>query len=458
MNSCVLFSIFEQTKWSDVKTMRRLLLLGLALLATLMLTAQDFIGSITDNHVGVPMMNVQPASIASSPWKWDVHPLGANFSAINTNVFDAIGSALEGNPLPFIENTDEFLITANVLLPSFSLRINDRMAIGLEANLRAQFFTQSSDSELLGLVVNGFEDPDLIGLNFTDEFISGRGHLWWEIGGVFAYRFWEQGDHSLSGGLTLRYLGGMASGYIDASDLSFTYSDEEQLTEVNGTLQLVYNNNLNALTGEEERFKLFSDPGFGGSLGLEYLWAPDPEKYTLKLGAALLDWGSIRYSQSPFSNVYVADGIQVDVEELSEAEDLDALAEELGKTFEQVTQENDQFTFYTPMKLALQADYRIASSIYFLNFSAYIALRNNFREVGSAIYYSTYILTPRLEKPTWGIQVPVSYNELTGVTAGIGFRAGPVYLNAQNIIGAIANGKDAKSFSLALGFRFGGRY
>jgi len=439
--------------------MRRLPLLALALLATMMLAAQDFVGVITDNHAGVPMMNVQPASIVSSPWKWDVHPLGAEFSAFNTNVIESFRAVASGNPFPFIKNSEDFLINADLMLPSFLWRINDRMAVGLETKLRGVVYTRASDSELLELLVESFDDAELVGLTLSNEIVSGRGHMWWEIGGVFAYKLLDQAEHSLSAGVTLRYLGGLAAGVIDASNLSFTYEENQRLTQLSGTVQFLYNQNLNTLSGGgEENFRLFSDPGFGASLGAEYSWSPKADGYSLKLGVALLDLGRIVIEPTPESTQYVADTIQVDLDEVFEAETLEEVSEQLGQIFREGRIEDPNFSLNMPTKLALQADYRIASSIYYVNFSAYLALRNNLDDVRNAAFFSSYFLTPRVEKPTWSIQLPLVYSKPLGFNAGIGFRFGPVYFSSQNIIGALINGQGAKRFDLALGFRFGGRY
>ncbi len=168
--------------------------------------------------------------------------------------------------------------------------------------------------------------------------------------------------------------------------------------------------------------------------------------------------GKIVFGQAPQSAEYFADGIEVDLNQVLEAENLDALADELGEIFREGVLENEDFTVYMPTKLALQADYQIANSIYFVNFSAYLALRDNVEDIRTTAFFSSYFLTPRIEKPTWSIQLPLVYNRPLGFNAGIGFRFGPVYFSSQNIIGALINGQDAKRFDLALGFRFGARY
>ncbi len=192
--------------------LRRVFLLALTLPCFLPAIAQDFVGVITDNHAGIPMMNVQPASIVSSPWKWDVHPVGAEFTAVNTNVLESFQAVARGNPFPLIQNSEDFLVNADLMLPSFLWRINDRIAVGLESKLRGTVYTQASDSRLLDLFLDNFDNPDLAGISFSDEFLSGRGTMWWEIGGVFAYQVLARPEHSLSAGVTLRYLGDWQQG------------------------------------------------------------------------------------------------------------------------------------------------------------------------------------------------------------------------------------------------------
>jgi len=185
----------------------------LSLLISLNLRAQDWLGLITDNYAGVHAIHVQPASVVSSPYKYDINIVGLQFKALNASVFETIVDLANDKPLSFLANNDEFFIGVDGQLPSILYKINEKSAFGFEVRVRANMTTESSDDDLLNLLQNDFDDPSQFGRLFDGDFITGRTHVWWEIGGTYGRRIYSDRRHQLNGGITLKYILGVM-GYL----------------------------------------------------------------------------------------------------------------------------------------------------------------------------------------------------------------------------------------------------
>jgi hypothetical protein len=213
----------------------------------------------------------------------------------------------------------------------------------------------------------------------------------------------------------------------------------------------------------------------GADLGFVYEWTK-PEKvvrdstnykpkkhhrkgYTLKIGASLLDIGSIGFTRDVarsgaydigitgteryyFNNL---DGIEVDNFKQKFDSQPQYFTPVSGST-------SGKYSMSLPTTLQLDADYHVASMIY-LNAAGQIALSSNKTKSYNAKVYSGFTFTPRLETSAFGFFVPISYNELTEFNVGLGFRAGPLIVGSGSIINSFAG--QSQQADLYFGLHFG---
>jgi len=139
--------------------------------------------------------------------------------------------------------------------------------------------TKKVDGKLLNQFINeDVGDPELP-YNFStsgDNLISVN--AWTEFGASFGRVLLDKGPHYFKGGITLKYLAGVANGYLRMSNLQGTLDADPTgvyLAQTAGTLGV----------------------GFGGDIGFVYEFRPFPHGYLLRAGVALLDVGSISYKQ-----------------------------------------------------------------------------------------------------------------------------------------------------------------
>ncbi|HJU45856.1 MAG TPA: hypothetical protein VJ647_03685, partial [Chitinophagaceae bacterium] len=69
-------------------------------------------------------------------------------------------------------------------------------------------------------------------------------------------------------------------------------------------------------------------------------------------------------------------------------------------------------------------------------------------------YYNGFAVTPRFEGKAVGVYVPVNYNELTKLNAGVSFRFGPLFVGSGSVLTALFG--NSKQADFHFGIRFGG--
>ena len=142
--------------------MKRLLVF-VFVFSTITISAQSYIGYITDNYNGVHGVTANPANIADARVKLDVNLV--SFSALVAN--DYVGFSLDNitqladgldfNGLnTFPSNQNEILANADVMGPSFMFSLSEKHSVGLISRLRMVNNYNALGGELFESLVNGF--------------------------------------------------------------------------------------------------------------------------------------------------------------------------------------------------------------------------------------------------------------------------------------------------------------
>jgi hypothetical protein len=88
---------------------------------------------------------------------------------------------------------------------------------------------------------------------------------------------------------------------------------------------------------------------------------------------------------------------------------------------------------------------------FFTGFSAQLPFTSE--KIYNGRYYSSFTLTPRYEGRKFGFFLPVNYNSLTKMNAGISLRLGPVFIGSGSIITALLG--TSRQVDAHFGVRFG---
>ncbi|WP_207496311.1 DUF5723 family protein [Aridibaculum aurantiacum] len=455
--------------------MKKIVFLSALALATFVAGAQDFPGFRVGNYTGVNGVFFNPANIADSRYRFDINlfsvstMVGQNqaaFKLSDINTFDS--DKLSDNLFSGGEGNVNALVSANVQGPSFMFNLNKKSTIAVTTRARAMVNVVDINGKLLQNIMNDLNANATLpySINSNDNMrVALNG--WSEIGASYARVISEKGPHFLKGGVTLKYLGGAGNGFINVANLKSTINQDAlgdvYLNNTTGQIAVGFGGkNLSGL--EASNLLAMESSGFGADLGFVYEYRPasagnDANKYKFKVGVALMDLGSVRYKKDmDRSGAYNLDITGSERFYLREIENEDL--ENYNRFFRSRPQfftpsasnSETSYSVSLPSTLNVDVDYHINKGFY-VSASGLISLMNK-SKVENPMYYSSFAVTPRVEGRIFGVYLPISYNQLTNLNAGLSLRMGPVFIGSGSIVSLLVG--ESKQADVHIGVRFGG--
>ncbi len=416
--------------------------------------AQDWTGYNTDNFAGVNRMQINPASIATTPYKVDVNIMGADLIGYNADLFtnfkiaDEVNEVGEGSFFKTLDDDEtDYLVSGQAILPSAIVSLDSVSALGFSVRIRSKTNIETGDTRISELISNDFDVPELIGEVFNNVSVVGAVDNWIEYNFTYARQLLDKNNHKLRVGITPKLITAVGSGYIRLSDLSFGLQDTDTLVGVTGTLEFGYSNDLQRTFDGD--FDFFQNTAFGINIGVEYEFADTreyPKKnpwdyhpgYRIKIGVAYIDQGALKFDKTDDSFDYSVDVNEFSLNSIREIETVEELADTLSNTFTEL-ETDPTFKVKLPATLAFQIDYHIKGPFY-VNFSPFIGLRGGERKVFEVRNPSSYALTFRYEKRRFAAALPLYNNSLSGTQVGIYLRWGPLVLGSTNAFSGLFSG------------------
>jgi len=462
--------------------MKQHFLFAALLLAAATSTAQDFSGYRAGNYTGVNGVFFNPANIADSRYRFDFNLFSvSSFVGNNKASFSLkeLAQSFDGDSIKkqFTgpgTGASSGLVNVDVHGPSLMFNVgNGSVAITTRARTMANAI--DVDGKLVDQLIddanNGSDFPYSVSSN-NDMRVTVNG--WTEFGASYARVLKTDGPHFIKGGITLKYLAGVANGYINANKLNGTLTqdvlEDVYLSNASGRIAAGFGG-VNISDLEASDLTKMKSSGFGGDVGFVYEWRPggsenlesmgrDDNKYKLKVGFALLDIGRIKYTRdqqrSGSYDVSISGSEQLNLAELEDA-GIDGYNEFFKNRPQYFTPTAgstvDKYSVSLPATLQLDVDYHLQRGFY-ANLATQFSLNNKNKNPYNNLYYNSVTLTPRYEGKALGVYVPLSYNGLTQFAAGLSLRAGPFFVGSGSILSAaLGNSKQA---DVHLGLRFGG--
>jgi len=437
--------------------MKKILVLGILLLTVISVKSQSYIGFLTDNYSGVHSVINNPANIADSRYKVDINLVGISAFAGNDyygfNFSDLLGSdySLESDATTFLKDQNNIGGNLDVLGPSFMFNINRKNSIALFSRARVFFGVNEVNGEILGNIANGFEDRTDFSADQGNLFFSSNG--WAEVGLTYATVLMNRDEHFLKGGVSIKYLQGLGSGYAQAQNLTYNF-DADGTTATEGTIQttgeFTYGYSENLRNGFDNLEPVSGATGIGADIGFTYEWRPNYKKfaaknkegktfirrdanvYKLKLGVSLTDFGSINYSGGIEERYDLNNTLSQSQFETIGLDNLDQLG-----TLYTVTSTDENSKSNLPTAVHINADWNIDKKFY-LNLNGDIAVASPSKLNTSSIT-NMVSLTPRYESKWFSFYLPASYAQYSGVQVGAGLRLGPLYVGSGSIVSLLIN-------------------
>lgn len=415
-------------------------LLGLAgmLLISSGSFAQSYIGHTVDNYSGVHGVIFNPSSVVDSNFRTDINLMsvsafaGSDYFGINfSNAFESTeGFSIEEGVQRFPKDDNHFFLNLDVLGPSFMFNLNRKNSLAITTRIRGFMNLNNVNGELYENIGDGFEETG--NFDFQQNNFSGTIHSWGEIGLTYGRIFMNGETNFLKGGVTLKYLQGAGSTFMNAPAVTGNFNAETQLLTTTGSLNYGISNDFDG--GDVD----FSNPssGIGADLGLTYEYRPilDFEEdldvvrhidYKFKLGLSITDLGSLNYSGSTVTSYDLDNTIHI--EDIND-EDMEQW---LKDNYDGVEQQTDS-KIGLPTAMHILADYKFRKRL-FVAVQGTISLVGEGKDQANRVIH-TITAVPRFESKWFSLYLPVGVRQYDGFTMGTGLRLGPLSLGSSSII------------------------
>jgi hypothetical protein len=305
--------------------------------------------------------------------------------------------------------------------PSFMLSIGKQSAIGFTTAERSYGNINGITGHFGANAFAYLQFEDLWNTTFHDNTAKLNSMGWLEYGLTYATVIAADGRNEFKGGITLKYLQGIAAAYFKNTNLTYNISNPSQFTFTNSSISYG-RTDYNALINSNSLGDLINGQGIGGSIGVTYVRLkdfdetnrkemddPDVSNYVYRIGFSLIDIGSINFNKN--SSVFHLQAANANYSNWKQSHIYNN--SHLDKTLSAVFYNNDStksfgsdhFNMGLPVAVSLQADWNIYTN-FFINATIIknLALQNSV----AVIRPDVYSITPRYEKKWFELSVPIS--------------------------------------------------
>lgn len=405
------------------------------------INAQSYQGFLTDNYAGIHGVINNPSSIVDSKFRTDINLISPSFGVTNDYYGISISDlfkndfVFEDSAKKYPKSSNNFYTNLDVLGPSFMMNIAPNQSIALFTRGRVI----SHFTNLDGIYIEDINDDINNSYSIQKQDFSIASNAWIEFGGTYARVLKDDNEHFLKGGISLKYLLGLNTGYIKATDYSVAF----QASGNGGTYTTTGNlesGNVSSLDNTDSG-QIDNGVGAAADIGFTYEYRPSnsdsKSKYLYKVGFSITDIGFISYKDAEIRQ-FDASGV-----------------------FSESQSNNDFETYYTlidksknivanmPTALHANIDWNFKDSFY-LNLNTDLSLVKKLNPNSNFIANNVSI-TPRFEKKWISIYLPLTYMKYSGFQAGFGFRSGPFYVGSGSVISGLIS--DTKALDLYAGFK-----
>ncbi|GGA77602.1 flagellar motor protein MotB [Flavobacterium palustre] len=425
--------------------------------------AQSYLGYVHDNYAGVQGVLYNPASIVDSRFKTDINLFSISSSVTNdlygVKIFDVFkdGYDFDLEAKKSFSNANNAAFNTDVLGPSVMFNIAPKHSLAIFTRARA--FMNVVDVN--GQVINDItKDNSSTFPTATLGSPNAVGNSWGELGLSYAAVLYQRGQHFLKGGITAKYLQGVANYHFQGTNISVKYDD------FGNPLLDTYTTTGNAIYGSSQDFSLSSDVeinsesrGFGVDLGLVYEWRPEytadradindlkeVNKYKLRFGVSVTDIGSMKYADGVRNSYNLAGVFSQD-----DFDGYDSFDDFMEGEFGPGTTVNGTIKSNLPTAIHADVDWNIHREFY-LNANADFGVVSKTKLNQNSIANRVSV-TPRYESKWFSAYVPISYMDYSKqAQVGFGLRTGVFFIGSGSIV-SNAISKSSKSADIHLGIK-----
>ena len=441
------------------------ILISSCLLIFLNVTAQDhFSGITTSKRVGILNIGMNPSELANLKSRFEVQLFSSSINISNDKI--GFNDIVDGNNLESLifKGTEpvNFNVDTEFLGPGFAIKLLKwGFAVTSKGHIKANIVDVSPDlgAALTNNAINAIGGSSIISSPNNQRM---NATAWGEIGFSVAHKIYETKKYKINAGITFKLLfpGAYANIGVDKFQGTITNNlGNYVLTNANANMNIAYSGTLgNDFTNTSDYTKsVFGNlQGMATDIGIDYQLLGSGKNYKLKIGAALKNMGSMTFkSASNYSTNYeltIQGSEQLNLNEFQNDNGVKDIEQTLIRNnFLNKTPQNSDFKVQLPTVFNLYADIKIIPKV---NITLFTQQKINSNSGNDQITSQNIIsATPRFSVGFFEAYLPVAINEISGTTAGFGFRLGGFFLGSNSIITALTS--DGKQADFYTGFRFG---
>ncbi len=429
------------------------------------MNAQFELGIRNGNFAGINGASMNPSFIVDGRLSWDVNIGSGSFTFDNTFLYipkDSLKFLGFGNIIDQVKAKGYFTRfepndpykkydwTYNMegLGPSFMVNFAKKHAIGFTTGARYYMTASDVPGHQAENAYREFRDTSLWGIDWVDN--TSRVNLlgWFEYGLTYAVVLYNKDKSELKGGITGKYLDGVAGAYIKNTNETYNIIDEHDLF-------LAGSIDYGRTEYDEYDFihkysDLIHGNGFGGSIGFTYVRKKDSADYTYemnckkyadpnksnykyRIGLSLIDLGSVKFDKNAATFHLETNSViypEYRSSKYTSNYNFDTTISQVIIGFPTISFVEDNFKMALPTALTVQGDWNFYKSFY-LNATIVKAFGHS---SGQGVKRpDVYSITPRFENKWFEFSVPMSllyYHELKP-RIGFAVRAGNFFIGGD---------------------------
>lgn len=449
--------------------MKKTLLLLFSVISSAAISQEHFSGINTSRRVGLLNANINPAELINLSNTYEV------------NVFNVSGN-IANNKMTFgelVKGGDDFeqklfagseslnmRVDAEILGPAFAYKM-EKWAFGITTAAKVKASLVNINTTLGNAVTNGGIDNISEAYNIlASENQRATGTSWGEIGFVAAREIFKNDQNHISAGITLKLLFPGTYANMGASRFEGTIDNDlgnVTLSDASAQVNFAYSGSLAGDFSESDNFTEFFAGGLNGfstDIGFNYQWKRvDEESYRVNTGLAIRNLGSMTFKDDNNRSTNYDFEIKPNEEplNLNQFENAESVSEveniliQSGYLEDEPNQIGTDFKVKLPALLSAYADVNFYGNWFATGFVQQKINEDNDND--QIVVQNIISLTPRYAKGFFEAYAPLAHNEISGFTAGIGFRLGGFFIGSGSVISAAIG--DTNQADGYIGYRIG---
>lgn len=453
--------------------MKKITFLWMCLTFVTAQSQEHFSGLTTSRRVGIINAGMNPSELLNLKNRFEIQLVSTSFNLSNNIVgYKEIKGGENIQSLIFDGNTPvNMSIDTEIMGPGFAMRAAGwGFAITTKSYIKADIidFDPVFGKAILDNNITLATLGALVNNNLNQRLNAA---VWGEFGISAAKSLINNKNHQLNVGVTAKLLFPGTYANFGAGNFKGTINHYlvngqtiSELTNATANINLAYSGSLgNSFANQSDFTKSFFGDlkGVATDFGFDYQYKGGSDNYKLKIGMAIKNLGTLSFKDENNSTKTFATHISgTDALNLTQFENANSFQEietilnnstgANGKFFTLEDSSKD-FVIKLPTMLNAYANIKVFSK---LDVSLFMQQKvNKSNDNDQIASQNSFSVTPKLNFGFFELYTPISFNEFSGTTNGVGFRLGGFFLGSNGAISALLS--DGKQADFYTGFRFG---